>query len=204
MRFPSSWSSGFSPPLCYQASSALSHQYSPWICHPLTPYRFRVSLSARFYGAFDSSRRQVRRASLGKTHPLPVFRPASHRFGSPDIRPRLATTACPPPQRHIAGSLSATYTGSASCFLQTAHLEGQRVRHARRTWSPTGKPVAPLCFANSLCERRDLVARHPARPIPLYLNPCDGPHSSTAKAVAFCERGKLTRFWMPDQVRHDN
>jgi len=122
MRFPSSWSSGFSPPLCYQASSALSHQYSPWICHPLTPYRFRVSLSARFYGAFDSSRRQVRRASLGKTHPLPVFRPASHRFGSPDIRPRLATTACPPPQRHIAGSLSATYTGSASCFLQTAHF----------------------------------------------------------------------------------
>jgi len=52
------------------------------------------------------------------------------------------------------------------------------------------KPVAPLCFADSLCERRDLVVRHPARPIPLYLNPCDGPHASTAKAVAFCERGK--------------
>jgi len=67
-------------------------------------------------------------------------------------------------------------------------------------WSPTGKPVAPLCFADSLaplcfadslCERRDLVVRHPARPIPLYLNPCDGRHSSTAKAVAFCERGKV-------------
>ncbi|MBW2566697.1 MAG: hypothetical protein JRE24_07415 [Deltaproteobacteria bacterium] len=28
-------------------------------------------------------------------------------------------------------------------------------------WSPTGKPVAPLSFADSLRERRDLVARHP-------------------------------------------
>jgi len=28
---------------------------------------------------------------------------------------------------------------------------------------PTGKPVAPLGFADSLCERRDLVARHPDR-----------------------------------------
>jgi len=65
-------------------------------------------------------------------------------------------------------------------------------------WSFTGKfarimadkPVVPVFFADSLCERRDLVVRHPARPIPLYLNPCDGRHSSTAKAVAFCERGK--------------
>ena len=28
-------------------------------------------------------------------------------------------------------------------------------------WSPTGKPVAPLSFADSLRERRDLVVRHP-------------------------------------------
>jgi len=27
--------------------------------------------------------------------------------------------ARPPPQRHLAGSLFATYMGSASCFLQT-------------------------------------------------------------------------------------
>ena len=30
-------------------------------------------------------------------------------------------------------------------------------------WSPTGKPVAPLSFADSLRERRDLVVRHPDR-----------------------------------------
>ena len=28
-------------------------------------------------------------------------------------------------------------------------------------WSPTGKPVASLSFADSLRERRDLVVRHP-------------------------------------------
>ena len=28
-------------------------------------------------------------------------------------------------------------------------------------WSPTGKPVAPLSFANSLRERQDLVVKHP-------------------------------------------
>lgn len=32
-------SSGFSPPLCYQASQALSPQYYPQICHPLLPPR---------------------------------------------------------------------------------------------------------------------------------------------------------------------
>jgi len=34
-------------------------------------------------------------------------------------------------------------------------------------WSPTGKPVAPLSFADSLRERRDLVVRHPDRN-PIY------------------------------------
>jgi len=34
--FVSSWSSGFSPPLCYQVSSALSPKYYLWICHPLS------------------------------------------------------------------------------------------------------------------------------------------------------------------------
>ena len=117
--FPPSWSSGLSPPLCYQASSALSPQYSPWICHPLHPLRFGVSLSVRFYGIFGNSRYQRRRASLGKTHHLPISRPTSLRFGPPDIRPRSLTPARPPPRCHIAGSLFATYMGSASCFLQT-------------------------------------------------------------------------------------
>jgi len=66
--------------------------------------------------------RQGRRASLGKTHHLPICRPASCQVGSPDIRPRLVTSARPPSQHHLAGSLFATYTGSASCFLQTPHL----------------------------------------------------------------------------------
>jgi len=52
----------------------------------------------------------------------PIYRPTSLRFGSPDIRPRSPTPARPPPRCHIVGSLFATYTGSASCFLQTAHF----------------------------------------------------------------------------------
>lgn len=73
-------SSGFYPPLCYQASQALSHQYPPWICHPLTPPRFGSSLSGRFSTASDSIQRQVSRASLGKTQHLPISRPTSLRF----------------------------------------------------------------------------------------------------------------------------
>jgi len=75
-----------------------------------------------FSNASHSLQRQARRASLGKTHRLPVSRPTSLRFGSPDIRPRSSTPARPPPRCHIVGSLFATYTGSASCFLQTAHF----------------------------------------------------------------------------------
>ncbi len=70
---------------------------------------------------YGNLRQQDRRASLGKTHHLPVSRPASCQFGPPDIRPRSITPARPPPQHHLAGSLFATYTGSASCFLQTSH-----------------------------------------------------------------------------------
>ncbi len=80
---------------------------------------------------------------------------------SPDIRSRSSMSARPSPQRHIAGSLFATYLGSTSYFLRTPHFwqcpcpvgvvlpsgngarftsrlrpEGQQVRHARRT-SPT-------------------------------------------------------------------
>jgi hypothetical protein len=112
-------SSGFSPPRCYQASSALSPQYFPRICHPLPPLRLGISSAVRRSVVYDNPRRQGRRASLGKTHHLPVSRPASCQLGSPDIRPRLVTSARPPRQHHLAGSLFATYTGSASCFLQT-------------------------------------------------------------------------------------
>ena len=42
--FPLSWSSGFYPRLCYQASSALTLQYSSRICHPLYPSPLRVRL----------------------------------------------------------------------------------------------------------------------------------------------------------------
>jgi hypothetical protein len=81
-----------------------------------SPYRVKFSTAA------DSRPQQVRRASLGKTHRLPRYRPASRRAGPPDIRSRSFRPARPPPQRHVAGSLFATYPGSASCFLQTRHL----------------------------------------------------------------------------------
>jgi hypothetical protein len=87
------------------------------------PSPLRVLLIERgFLTPSGSFRCQSSRASLGKTYRLPRYRPASHRFGLPDIRPRLATSAQPPPQRHIAGSLFATYPGSTSYFLQTRHL----------------------------------------------------------------------------------
>ena len=40
--------------------------------------------------------------------------------GSSDIGIRAAMAAHPPPYTHLTGSLFATYTGAASCFLQTA------------------------------------------------------------------------------------
>ena len=77
----------------------------------------------RFYGARGNFVLQDRSASRGKTRHLTVSRPASARFGSrPDIGTRSAMPARPPPRTHLAGSLFATYTGSASCFLQTYHL----------------------------------------------------------------------------------
>ena len=89
---------------------------------PSVPPCFGISSSIRFSVVTRQFQRQDRRASLGKTHYLLVSRPASCQFGSPDIRPRSVTPARPPPQHHLAGSLFATYTSSASCFLQTPHL----------------------------------------------------------------------------------
>jgi hypothetical protein len=44
-------------------------------------------------------------------------------------------------------------------YLPVSLNKGKQAERAE--WSPTGKPVAPLSFADSLRERRDLVARHP-------------------------------------------
>ena len=88
----------------------------------LCPSSLRDLLVDSVFCRLRQPRRQDRRVSLGKTHHLPISRPASCRFSSPDIRPRLVTSARPPPQHHLAGSLFATYTGSASGFLQTPRL----------------------------------------------------------------------------------
>jgi len=113
-------SSGFSPPHCYQASQALSLQYYPQICHPLSLPRLG-SLPTRL--SFMASPKTIKARTGGlprvRSHRLPISRPTSPRFGSPDIRTRSATPARPPPRSHIVGSLFATYMGSASCFLQT-------------------------------------------------------------------------------------
>ncbi len=66
-------SSGFSPPLCYQASQALSPQYYTQICHPLLPFPLRVSpFSGPFYGLLpETIESQNRRTSPGKIAPPP-------------------------------------------------------------------------------------------------------------------------------------
>jgi len=121
----SSWSSGFYPlPTCrdYQASRPRvisTTRESVTLC---TQLRFRDRLRGSVYEIPGNSRSQHRRASLGKTHCLPVCRPTSQWFGSPDIRSCSATPARPPPHCHIVGSLFTTYTGSASCFLRTLHF----------------------------------------------------------------------------------
>ena len=89
---------------------------------PSAPPRFGVSSSSRFAVVSGNLQQQDRRASLGKTHHLPISRPASCQVSAPDIRPRLVTSARPPPQHHLAGSLCATYMGSASCFLPTSRF----------------------------------------------------------------------------------
>ena len=81
-----------------------------------SPSRFSFMRSLTTYDPSTGGLHWVRHTSL------PVSRPTSQRFGSPDIRTRLVTTARPLPLCHIVGSLFATYTGSASCFLRTPHF----------------------------------------------------------------------------------
>jgi hypothetical protein len=99
-------------------SSVLSVDLPPSAPFPATG----SPLAVRFYGARGNTGLQSRRASRGKTHRLFVSRPTSVRFAKTDIGTRSATTARPAPHTHIVGSLFATYTSSASCFLQTYHF----------------------------------------------------------------------------------
>lgn len=116
------WSSGFSPPRCYQRITGPESKVLPVNLPPSVPSRFGVSSALTVLCRFQQHQQQYRRASPGKTHHLPISRPASCQFSSPDIRSRVVRTARPHPQHHTAGSLFATYTGSASCFLQTFHF----------------------------------------------------------------------------------
>jgi hypothetical protein len=98
-------SSGFYPPRCYQASSALSPQYFLRICHPLHPAPLRDLLRGSVLWRHSSLQRQCRRASPGKTHRLPVSRPnfTAVRFtgyqGSPS---HVGSTSLPLPYSRFA------------------------------------------------------------------------------------------------------
>ena len=152
LSLPLTGSSGFSPPLCYQASQALSPQYYTQICHPLLPPRLG-SLPTRLSFMASSKLIETRAGGLPRvrSHRLPISRPTSPRFGSPDIRTRSRTPARPPPRSHLVGSLFATYMGSASCFLQTL-ISG----HALALLALPFRPVT----ADSLLIRR---LRHAGR-----------------------------------------
>ncbi len=109
----------------------------PFAPFPFRVRRYRVGFLVSAHSRLDNpmsfehlggcvrcgSRHQSSRASRGKTRALLVSRPASAPFGSckSDIGARSLTPARPPPGTHLAGSLFATYTSPASCFLQAAH-----------------------------------------------------------------------------------
>ncbi len=85
--------------------------------------RFGFAFAVRFYEILGSIRIPVQEGFPGvRCINLPVSRPTSPQFGSPDIRSRLVTSTRPPSHGHIVGSLFATYTGSASCSLRTPHF----------------------------------------------------------------------------------
>jgi len=64
---PLAGSSGFSPPCCYQPSSALSPQYYTQICHPLPLSRLgSLPTRVRFMVPSRNSQNQNRRTSPGK------------------------------------------------------------------------------------------------------------------------------------------
>ena len=157
--FFASRSAGFSPPHCCQASQVLLHQSYVRICHSLSLCRFRVFLLGKSFMT-PSSSLGVRSGGLPWVRRTASPDAVQLHIGevSPDIRSCSFMPARPSPQRHIAGSLFTTYLGSTSYFLRTPHhwqcpcpvgvvlpsgngvrftsrlrLEGQQVRHARRT-----------------------------------------------------------------------
>jgi hypothetical protein len=109
--FSSALLPGFSGP----ESSVLLVDLPPSVPSPL----WCIPLRFGFLAPSSDPRRQDRRASLGKAYDLPTCRPATHRFDTPDIGPRLFASARPSPRCHLTGSLYATYAGSTSCFLPT-------------------------------------------------------------------------------------
>ena len=161
-------SSGFSPPPCYQASQALSPQYYTQICHPLPlsqsgslPSRVRFMTPPETIGARTGGLPRVR------SHRLPISRPTSPRFGSPDIRTRSRTPARPPPRSHLVGSLFATYIGSASCFLQTP-ISGRALALLALPF----RPVTAGCYFFGACvmpgARFCLAGRYPPNQKPSW------------------------------------
>ena len=147
-------SSGYCPPRCYQASSALSRQLltvdlSPPVPSPLRDRRSRFGFLRRPAGQGVAGQG----ASRGKTHGLPVCRPASVRFGCcpSDIGTRSSTSARPPPRTHIAGSLFATYTGSAIRLPSDGHCWYRPCRVLAFPFRPTrrvsGIHDTPPCFS---------------------------------------------------------
>lgn len=115
-------SSGFCPPRCYLRfigpESSATNRGSATLCSfPVGGSPF----TGRLYGPIGNLQVHSGRASRGKTHHLLVCRPAPVRFGMSDIGTRLVSSARPPRRAHLAGSLFATYTISASCFLRTSH-----------------------------------------------------------------------------------
>ena len=150
---------GFSLHTVTSASLAPSRQYYSWICHPPSQLASGITVGKL---AFCCRQQRSTTGQVGlpwvrrTTSPYSVRLHVSSVF--PDIRSRLFSSARPPPQHHLAGSLFATYTGSASCFLP-AH---------RYQWNPclvgvvlpSGRRRTISVPASSLERRRLRHARH--------------------------------------------
>jgi hypothetical protein len=155
-------SSGFSPPRCYQASLALSPQYSTQICHPL-PLTRSGSLPprARFLTPPGNLRSQDRRTSPGKTAP-PLHIPSSFtsvRFsGYQDSLSHACSSSSPQPfswfaVRYVHGFCLMlppdSHLWGCPCPVGVALPSGngglliiRRLRHAGRTSEPPAEPEA--------------------------------------------------------------